>query len=60
MQLTEFPENPIQLDVCTKITDVQRYTKATIRIIENNNGNPTYLPYLNRLKQFKQILTVKN
>ena len=49
------PSDPIKLGAYT-INNVDVFVKSHISIVESNNGNETYKPYLNRLIQLKRIL----
>jgi len=52
----EFPTKPVQLNECTVLTDCSFFVDGSLTIIKANNGNSTFLPYLNRLKKLKEIL----
>jgi hypothetical protein len=45
----KFEENVLNLDVCTKITDLKNYVETQIHLLKSNSGNRSYLPYYNRL-----------
>ena len=47
---------PIQLNSCSMIYDVKKFTDNHFTIVAANNGNPTFLPYLNRLQELKNKL----
>lgn len=53
------PLEPIQLNQYTRILDISTFLKANLEAVKANKGNRTFLPYLNRLKDLKQILTAK-
>ena len=50
------PTVPVKLNSYTKITDVSLFVHAHLAVIQANNGNKTFLPYLERLKELKQYL----
>ena len=56
----EFPTRPIQLNQCSTIIDCSLFVKNHLETIKANNGKKTYLPYLNRLKNLKQVLHTKS
>ena len=56
--ITLRPE-PIQLNQCCRILNISTFLKANLEAVKANNGNRTFLPYLNRLKDLQQILTSK-
>jgi len=45
----KFEENVLQLDCCTKITDLKKYVHTQIHLLKMNSGKAVYLPYYNRL-----------
>lgn len=47
---------PIPLSPCETIQNPANFIHSHIEILRGNNGNPTFLPYLNRLYKLKQIL----
>jgi hypothetical protein len=47
----------IKLTECEVITDTQKFVNSHLPIVRANNGNKTYLPYLNRLIQLKNELS---
>jgi hypothetical protein len=53
------PTESIRLNQCSNILDVSKFIQTNLQTIKANNGNSTFLPYLNRLQQLKQILTEK-
>lgn len=53
---TSLPENPIVLNNCSTINNAPHFVTAHLTFIKANNGNPTFLPYMNRLQQVKQKL----
>ena len=50
------PTDPVKLDKCTTILNVQKMVDSHFETVKAQNGNPRYLPYLLRLELLKQIL----
>jgi len=50
------PTDPVRLNQCSTITDVYLFVRSHLSIVETHNGNKTFLPYLDRLKELKQYL----
>lgn len=50
------PTVPIKLNQCTTITNVNNFINTHLKALKTNNGKPTFEPYLNRLKQLKQLI----
>lgn len=55
----EIPTQPIKLNRCSTITDCSLFVKSHFATVKANNGNRTFLPYLYRLQELKQLLTTK-
>lgn len=53
----ELPAGQIRLDNWTTIINCQQFIESHLSTLRGNNGNVTYLPYLNRLQGLRQILT---
>ncbi len=53
----ELPTQPIKLNRCSTITDCSLFIESHFAAVKGNNGNRTFLPYLNRLQELKQVLT---
>lgn len=53
----QLPKNPINFKQGSKIIDCTVFIDSHFATVKRNNGNSTFLPYLNRLKEIKQILT---
>lgn len=53
------PTEPIKLNNASNILDVSKFIQTNLQTIKANNGKHSFLPYLNRLQQLKQILTEK-
>jgi hypothetical protein len=54
------PEGQVRLNVCSTITNIPAFIASHLATIKANNGNRTYLPYLNRLKEIKLHLELIN
>jgi hypothetical protein len=52
----QIPAHPVQLSPCETITHPAKFVHSHFEMIKGNNGNPTFLPYLNRLNKLKEIL----
>jgi len=51
------PTQPVKLNRCSTITDYSLFIKSHFATVKANNGKRTFLPYLNRLQELKQVLT---
>lgn len=54
----ELPTQPVKLNRCSTITDCSLFIESHFATVKGNNGNRTFLPYLNRLQELKQVLTI--
>jgi len=52
------PTQPVKLNPYSTITNVSLFIESHFATVKFNNGNRTYLPYLNRLHELKQYLTI--
>ena len=52
---TSIPTSPVKLDGCSTITDANLFIESHIVTARANNGNKTFLPYLNRLKTLRAM-----
>lgn len=52
----ELPTKPVKLNEYSTVTDCPLFMETHFAIVKRNNGNKTFLPYLNRLQQLKQTL----
>lgn len=50
------PEEPIQLDKHTKITNVRKFVDSHLEVLRGNSGNKTFMPYYNRLMKLKNFI----
>jgi hypothetical protein len=51
------PKEPVKLNGCTTITDINNFIENHIATARANSDNKTFLPYLNRVKELKEVLT---
>ena len=56
----ELPTQPVKLNRCSTITDCSLFIESHFATVKANNGNRTFLPYLNRLQELKQVLTINS
>lgn len=56
----ELPTQPVKLNRCSTITDCSLFIESYFATVKGNNGNRTFLPYLNRLQELKQVLTINS
>jgi hypothetical protein len=52
------PPHPIKLNQYSTITDINIFIESHFVTVKANNGNRTFLPYLNRLQELKKVLTM--
>jgi len=55
----KLPTQPVKLNEFCTITDCSLFIENHIAIIKENKGKPTFLPYLERLKELKQYLKLE-
>jgi hypothetical protein len=53
----ELPKECTKLHKSSTITDISLFLESHFALIKNNVGNRTYLPYLQRLQELKQVLS---
>lgn len=51
------PPQPVKLNQCSTITNCSLFIESHFATVKANNGKRTFLPYLNRLQELKQVLT---
>jgi hypothetical protein len=51
----ELPTQPVKLNRCSTIRDCSLFIESHFATVKGNNGNRTFLPYLNRLKELKYL-----
>jgi len=56
----ELPTQPIKLNRWSIITDCSLFIESHLATVKANNGKRTFLPYLNRLQELKQVLTINS
>lgn len=54
------PNHPVKLNRCSTITDCSLFIESHFATVKANSGKRTFLPYLNRLQEFKQVLTINS
>ena len=54
----ELPTQPIKLNQCSTIIDCSLFIESHFISVKANDGKRRFLPYLKRLQELKQILTV--
>ncbi len=53
----ELPTQPVKLNRCSTITDCSLFIKNHFATVKANNGKLVFMPYFDRLKELKQVLT---
>jgi len=56
----ELPTQLIKLNRCSTIIDCSLFIQSHLATVKGNNGNRTFLPYLKRLQELKQILNINS
>jgi hypothetical protein len=51
------PTQPVKLNPYSTITNCSLFIESHFATVKRNNGNRTFLPYLNQLQEFRQVLT---
>ena len=54
----KLPTQPVKLNQCSTIIDCSLFIESHFATVKANNRNRTFLPYLNRLQELKQLLTI--
>lgn len=54
------PTQPVKLNRCSTITNCSLFIESHFATVKGNNGKRTFLPYLNRLQELKQVLTINS
>jgi len=54
------PTQPVKLNPYSTITDCFLFIESHFATVKANNGKRTFLPYLNRLQELKQVLTINS
>jgi len=55
----ELPQPPFRLNQCTVIHNLPKFISGHMAILRTYEGNQIFLPYLQRLKHFREILISK-
>lgn len=53
------PSQPVKLNSYSIVSDIPLFVESRFATVKTNNGKRTFLPYLNRLQELKQVLTHK-
>ena len=53
----ELPTQPVKMNPYSTITNCSLFIESHFATVKANNGKRTFLPYLNRLQELKQVLT---
>ena len=53
----QIPTQPVKLNRYSTIIDTSKFIAGHLTTVKRNNGNKTFLPYLNRLNVLKEYLT---
>jgi hypothetical protein len=53
----DLPTQPVKLNRCSTITNCSLFIESHFATVKGNNGNRTYLPYLQRLQGLRTVLT---
>lgn len=56
----KLPTQPVKLNRCSTITDCSLFIQSHFDILKKKNKNKTFLPYLHRLKELKQVLSINS
>lgn len=56
----QLPTQPVKLSKYSTITNCSLFIESHFATIKANNGKRTFLPYLNRLQELKQVLTIRD
>ena len=56
LENASLPKQPVKLNGWTTIVNVALFVESSLAVAKSNNGKKTFLPYLNRLKEFITIV----
>ena len=56
-KVVKLPVEPIRIDKCSQITNIELFIKSHMNIVKGQNGNMRYKPYLERLNEVKFLLS---
>jgi len=54
------PTQPVKLNQCSTITNCSLFIESHFATVKANKGKRTFLPYLKRLQELKQVLTINS
>lgn len=54
------PTQPVRLNKCSEIQNVSLFIKSHFATLQGSNGKPAFLPYLDRLQELMQLLSIKS
>jgi hypothetical protein len=54
----ELPTQPVKLNSYSTITDCSQFIETHLTTVKANNGKHNFLPYLNRLQELKEVLSL--
>ena len=57
---TQLPAEPVKLNSCSTVSNCLLFIESHFATVKANNGNNRFLPYLNRLRELKTVLTQNN
>lgn len=52
------PIQPVKLNRCSTVINCSLFIESHFATMKANNGKQTFLPYLNRLQELKQVITI--
>lgn len=56
----KLPTQPVKLNKCSTIKNCSLFIESHFDTVKANNGNKTFLQYMNRLQQLKKVLTINS
>ncbi len=56
----ELPTQPVKLNKCSTVKDCSLFIKSHFATLKANNGKRTFLPYLSRLQELKEVLMINS
>lgn len=57
LEAAEWPSRgTAKISGCVVVDNIQAFVHGHLETVKANNGNPTYRPYLDRLKELRKIL----
>ena len=52
----DIPTEPIKFNTFSTIENCSLFIDSHLKTVKANNGNRTYVPYLDRLKELREVL----